>query len=277
MQGTSRDSLAAVQEQLLSGVSQAGPAGAAGERYAKAADDLFGVVGILTAQPSLRRALSDPALPAERKRGLVDALFGGKVGELAQELLDAVAQRRWSAPRDVLDAVEVLAIQTAFTVAEVAGELDDVEDELFRFQRIVRSRHDLRSALTDPALPTERKVDLLKSLLEDKATATTVRLVTYVATQPRRRTFENALDEFARLAAQRRQRLVARVTSAVPLDERQQERLAAALQTIYGRAIQLQLAVDPEVLGGVVVRVGDEVIDGTVAHRLDEARRRLAG
>jgi F-type H+-transporting ATPase subunit delta len=113
------------------------------------------------------------------------------------------------------------------------------------------------------------------ALLEGKATKTTLRLVTQVATRPRGRSPEDALAAYAQVAAQRRERLVARVTTAIPLSDDEGERLRLALAGLYGHDVHLQIEVDATLVGGVVVQVGDEVLDGSVAGRLAEARRRL--
>lgn len=273
MHGASRDSLAAAEERFAAYAAELGDSAT----LRTVSDQLFGLVTVLTSQAALRRALSDPALPAARKVQVVESLFGEQVLPSTLEVLGDVVGRRWSEPVDLCDAVEVLAAQAAFTVAEQDGRLDEVEDELFRFGRIVEGQHPLRSALTDPALPNERKVALLTALLDGKVAPTTLQVLDYVVSHPRGRTFEDGVEEFARRAAARRQRLVARVTSARPLDAAQQERLANALRRVYGREVQLQVEVDPSLVGGLSVRIGDEVIDGSVAKRLDDVRRQLAG
>jgi F-type H+-transporting ATPase subunit delta len=270
MHGASRESLQTAQEEFERAVADL-----ATEQLQPVARDLFQVVGVLTSQVALRRALSDPAMPAERKSELAQTLFGERISAPALQGLQAVVTKRWAEPGDVIDAVEMLGAAAAFALAEREGVLDEVEDELFRFSRIVDSQPDLRAALTDPGLPGERKVELLKALLEGKVAPPTLEVLDYVVTQPRGRTFERGVEEFARLAAARRERVVARVTSAVALDEAQQERLSRALARVYGREVQLQVEVDADLLGGVVVRVGDEVIDGSIAKRIDDVRRRL--
>jgi F-type H+-transporting ATPase subunit delta len=235
-------------------------------------DGLFGVVRLLDGSGQLRRALGDPTTPAGAKASLVDSLLGEQLDPLPMRVLKDVIVERWSSPRDLVDAVEVLAVQAAFLVAEADGSLDDVEDELFRFSRIVAQDSALRAALTDRGLPAERKTALLTGLLGDRARPETVRLISSLVVAPRGRTLEDGLAEYARLAAEIRERSVARVTSSVRLTEAQEERLAAALARTLGRNVQLQVDVDPAVLGGIVVRVGDEVIDGTIRHHLRAAR-----
>ena len=272
MQGVSRASASALADQLDELLATASDAEAT-----QLADDLFAVVHLLAAEASLRRVLSDPALAPEQKAQLVDALFGTQVGPAAVEVLRGAGRSRWSQPGDLVDALDQLAVHALFTVGERAETLDDIEDELFRFGRVVDREPALRSALTDPALPDDRKAALLAALLTGRANDATQRLVREVVLHPRGRTLDRGLEEYGRAAAARRDRLVGRVRTAVPLTQEQLDRLGAALAAIYGRAVHLNVEIDPAVVGGISVRVGDEVLDGTVAHRLVEARRRLAG
>jgi F-type H+-transporting ATPase subunit delta len=151
----------------------------------------------------------------------------------------------------------------------------EISEGLYAVASLLDREPALRAALTDPGLPDERKTGLLETLLGSRAQPATVRLVEVAVTRPRGRSLETVLEELIRLAAARRHRLVAHVRVAAPLDAAQSERLSAVLARIYSRNVQLQVDVDPAVLGGVEVRVGDEVLDGTVQHRLDDARRRV--
>jgi F-type H+-transporting ATPase subunit delta len=235
-------------------------------------EGLFGVVRLLDRSGQLRRALGDPTTATAAKESLLDSLLGEQLDPLAMRVLKEVVGQRWSSPRDLVDAVEVLAVQAAFLVAEADGSLDEVEDEIFRFSRIVARDPELRAVLTDRGLDTERKSALLTGLLGDRTRPETLRLITALVSAPRGRTLEDGLAEYARLAAEIRERSVARVTTAIRLTDAQEERLAAALARTLGRQVQLQVDVDPAVLGGVLVRVGDEVIDGTTRHHLRAAR-----
>lgn len=272
MHGPSREALAAVLEHVGSAAADAAAAD-----LDRAADDLFAVLAVLDRQPSLRRALSDPAGAREAKRGVVDGLFAARVGALAADALHALVRPRWSAPRDLSDAVEVVGVQLALAAAESRGELDTVEDELFRFGRIVNREPDLRAALTAQWLPDERREELVTALLSSRATATTLRLVRQVVLAPRGRTLEGGLEEYARLAAERRERLIAHVVAARPLSAQQQDRLAVAIGRTFGHQVDVQVDVDPELVGGLTVRVGDELIDASVERRLAEVRRQLGG
>jgi F-type H+-transporting ATPase subunit delta len=187
-----------------------------------------------------------------------------------------MVRSRWSQSRDLVDALEELAATADLTAAQQSGELDDVEDELFRFGRIVASNTGLRAALTNRAAGTTAKSELLGSLLGGRAKPATERLLTRLVTAPRGRSLEAGLESLSKLAAERRSRLVAVVTTAVPLSDPQKQRLGAALAKLYGRHMHLNIDVDPEVLGGIRVQVGDEIINGSIADRLDDAARRMA-
>ena len=241
------------------------------------AADLLAVTGVLDHEVGVRRVLTDPAVEGQRKADLARALFGGKISADALDLFSGLVRSRWSSPRDLVDGTEQLAAYAEIIGADKAGALDEVEDELFRFGRVVASSNELRSALTDSVASADAKAGLVKSLLGGKARPATTALVTSLVTQPRGRSLEGGLEDFSRLAAARRGRVVALVTVAVPLSDAQKERLGGSLARLVGRPVHLNIEVDPSVLGGVRVQVGDEVIEGTIAGRLDSARQGLAG
>ena len=164
-----------------------------------------------------------------------------------------------------------------FAIAEAEGELAAFEDELFSFAKSLERETRLREALTDPALPAEEKKGLIRDLMGDRAALLTVNVLGLVVEQGRARDLGGIIEELIRLAAERRQHVVAEVRSAVQLDERQRERLAAALSRATGRAVEVKVVVDPTVVGGVVAKIGDEVLDGTLRTRLTEARQHLSG
>jgi F-type H+-transporting ATPase subunit delta len=269
MQGASRDALAQawadVERQLSQSDVDASQVG----------DELFGVVGVIDGQVGLRRALSDPSLEADRKAELVESLLGSRVSPATVAIVSGLVRSRWSRTRDLPDAIETLAVLAEMIAADLAGDADDVEDELFRFGRIVESRSQLREALRSQVLPNENKVALISALLDGKVTPTTVRLVTELVVHPRGRTPEDAIADYGKVAAQHRNRAIARVTTAVVLSDDERDRLQSALAAMYGRDLHLEVEVDPDIVGGVVVHVGDEVLDGSVAGRLADARRRL--
>jgi F-type H+-transporting ATPase subunit delta len=269
MRGVSRASLAEVEEQLE-------PLTASSQAAATLADELFGVAGLLATQPVLRRALADPSRSAEQRSTLARSLLTGKVSQETTDLVAAAAAGRWSAPGDLTDAVEQLAVQALVAAAEHESHLDDLEDELFRFGRIVASQPALRMALTNPFISSGAKRQLLSHLLAEKVTPESLRLITEAAVSPLGRSLDLSLEEYARLAARRRARLVAEVHVMVALTAAQRRRLATALAQAYGHEVYLNVVLDPRVVGGMTVRVGDELIDASVATRVAEARRRMA-
>jgi F-type H+-transporting ATPase subunit delta len=271
LQGASRESFAAARETLSTLVRS-------GDTDLPAlADDLFAVTAVLDEQGPLRRALTDPSRSGDDRASLVRGVFGDKVGTSALDVLAWAVRARWSSSRDLSNAVELLAVDSLMASAEKAGRLETVEDELFRVGRIVAGTPDLRTALSDQSAPVTSRAALIEGLLEGKVSDETRRLVLQAVTAPRGRTFDSIMSEYVRVAAQRRDQLVATVTATVPLTEEQRGRLRTALSRIYGHEIHLNVDVDTSLIGGVRVAIGDEVIDGSVAAKLDDARRRLVG
>jgi F-type H+-transporting ATPase subunit delta len=268
MRGASRASLAEAKERLA--------AVASGSQASELGDELFAVTTLLDSQPALLRSLSDSARDAQARTDLLVSLLGRKVSEAALEVLKGLVSSRWSAPDDLADATEQLAVLAYVEAADADGKLDDLEDELFRFSRIVNGHPDLRAVLSNPFVAAERKRELLNELLGSRATAQTLRLVTQAAIRPRGRSLDASLAEYARLAAQRRARLVAEVHVAVGLTAEQLARLRVALSAAYGHDVHLNVVLDREVIGGMSIRTGDELIDGSLATRLASIRRRLA-
>jgi F-type H+-transporting ATPase subunit delta len=272
MQGVSRGSLATVRDKLDSVLSGSKLDAAAKQQVG---EELFAVVALLDGNAQLRRMLSDPAVDADRRERLAADLYASRLSAPSSEVVTSLVRGQWGKPKDLVDATDELAVQALFAMAEQADVLDEVEDELFRFGRIVEANADLRAALADPALPDENKVALVNALVEDKARPITVRLLTQVATNPRGHSPEDAIADYTAIASRRRARLVARVTTAIGLSDSEITRLHEALTGLYGREVHLQIEVDADIVGGVVVQVGDEVLDGSVAGRLADARRRL--
>ncbi|MEV6613370.1 F0F1 ATP synthase subunit delta [Streptomyces sp. NPDC051051] len=270
MNGASREALAAARERLDALTDNTSV------DAARLAAELAAVTALLDREVSLRRVLTDPAQSGEAKAELAHRLLGTQISGTAADLVAGLVRSRWSQSRDLVDALEQLADVADLTAAQRAGTLDDVEDELFRFGRIVTSNVELRAALTDRKATASAKGELLRSLLGGRADAATERLVTRLVTAPRGRSLEAGLESLSKLAAARRDRMVAVVTSAVPLSDLQRQRLGAALAKLYGRTMHLNLDVDPEVLGGIRVQVGDEVINGSLADRIEDAARRMA-
>jgi len=261
------------------GVARTGAAapGTGTSLAATVGDELFAVLHLLDSEPGLRRALADPSKPADEKGAIVVALLHGKVTPATEELAAATVRAPWAGPADMTDALEQLAVEAFAIAAEESGQLDDLEDELFRFNRVVASEPELRAALTEPALPPQGKQGLINALLASKVTPVTLRLITEMSLHPRGRPLVVSLDMCTRIAAERRQRLIAVVRTATGLSAEQRRRLADALAGIYGHEVYVNIVIDPTVMGGMTIQVGDELIDASVASRLSAVRRKLAG
>lgn len=162
MQGASRKSLAGLRDLLPTDGD-----------LAQLSAELYTVVSLLTVQSSLRRALSDPAAEDAAKAGVVDQLFGARLAASTLDIVRAASRSRWSQPRDLLDSLEELAVDSALGAAEAAGQLDEVEDELFRFERILDAEPELRAALTDRTMSMDTKRGLLHTLLDGKVSDVT--------------------------------------------------------------------------------------------------------
>jgi F-type H+-transporting ATPase subunit delta len=268
MQGSSREAFAAGHDAFAAALGS----GADGSALA---EDLFAVTAALDSSASLRRALVDPSRSAEAKRGLVENLFGVKLSPAATDVLKVLVSQRWANDQDLADSIESLAVEAVVASAEANGRLDDLEDELFRFGRIVAADQALRDALAAHGGDENVKAALVEALLEGKASPETIRLARQAAIAPRGRRFDRVLESYLAIAAKRREQLTAIVTVSIALDNTQRQRLASALSGIYQRAVQINVVLDPEVIGGIRVQVGGEVLDGTILRRLQEAERAL--
>jgi F-type H+-transporting ATPase subunit delta len=270
----SRDALAVSEQKLLEVLRSRAKSAASAEQIG---DELLSVVRLLDGEIGLRRVLGDSSAAPERRTDMLTRMLSGKISAQALKVLVEAVGSRWSTPRELTDGLDELGRTALLVHAERAGRLDAVEDDLFRFGRIVAADSDLERALADRTTPAESKLSLVRELVGGKVDPVTVRLVEHLVTVPRGRTVVGGLSELAAEAAKRRERSVAYVVAPVPLTEQQEERLATTLQRIYSRPIALHVEIDPDIQGGLVIKVGDEIIDGSATGRIDELRRRLAG
>ena len=269
MRGASRASYAELRERLDAVVHGPVLADLIG-------DELFAVVRLLDSEHGLRRALADPTKPSQEKAEVARRLLHGKVSPETEDLMAEAAAARWASPGDMADAIEQLAIEAFTLAAQYGNTLDDLEDDLFRFGRLVSGQTGLRSALIGPA-PVSAKQSLLSNLLDGKVSTPSLKLITQVLTHPRGRSPQAVLDLSAAIAARRREQLIAVVRVAAELTALQRRRLKATLTEAYGQGVHLNVVHDPAVIGGMSVQIGDELIDGTAASRLAVVRRKLAG
>jgi F-type H+-transporting ATPase subunit delta len=237
--------------------------------------DLDQFARLLVHQVRLRKALADPGLPPEPKRALLADLGQGRLEEASVELLATVATHQRVRLRDFPGLLAALAALAAFTGADRDGELEELEEELFFAATLVEQEPAVRSALTNPGLPVANKRALMADLLEGRVSRRAAALVDLLVELNEGHDIDTVLKEWAGAAAARRDRVVAEVRSAVELDAQRRARLAEALARVLGKPVVLQVTVDEAILGSVVVRVGDELFDGSVRSRLEQAREAL--
>ncbi|HLL63379.1 MAG TPA: F0F1 ATP synthase subunit delta [Propionibacteriaceae bacterium] len=234
--------------------------------------DLFAVVDAFESSAALRRAVTDPGAPEQSRRQLVHSLLDGKVSRTAADMVADAAAMRWSGGRTFAAALDRQAVRAQLVEADRNGYLEETEDELFRFARTVEANPELRNALADRAVAVTGRQELVEQLLDGKVNDATMALAKR-AVRARERTFAHTIEGYVTLAAALKNRVVATVRVAQPLSAEQRERLRRTLSTQVGREVAVQEVIDPSVLGGVRVELGDEVVEGTVAGRLEQARR----
>jgi F-type H+-transporting ATPase subunit delta len=237
-------------------------------------EELFAVAAVLRGEAAVRRIATDASIEGDAKAGLMGNVFGNALGTEALDLVKDAVQRRWTATRDLADVIEYLGVLA--TVRSAADEGGRISDELFEVRQMVDSYPGLRSALSDPARSTADKSELLRQLLDGKVQQATLRLVGQ-AVSGSHGSVDRGLEEFQHIAADAKDEKIATVHTARELSDSERERLAQALSEQYSTTVHLQVVVDPDVIGGLRVEIGDDVIDGTVSSKLDDAQRKLAG
>lgn len=237
--------------------------------------ELFEVVDTLDGDRTLRIAVSDPSVEAEQRTGIVERLYGGKIAEPTLSVLKEVARQQWSTTREFRDGLVELGRRSLLRGAEAQGQLEQVEEELFQLSRLLDREGKLTQLLSDRTAESSAKRGLLANVLYGKVTMFTEALSLQVIGRPDK----NPIDDIAGIAeqaAQLRNRSVAHVVAAEELNEGQQASLAEKLGQIYGRDMSIHTEVDASLLGGVVVRVGDEIIDGSTRNHIERLRAALA-
>lgn len=265
LRGASAEALAALSEKLGKRATLA--------ETARTGEELFGIARILRSDAALRRVLTDSSVEEQARAGLAETVFGSAVGDDTMKVLSDAAGRRWTASGDLPDALEHLAVVS--TVRSAGKDGSTVGDELFAIRRMIDGHPELRSALSDQTRPVAERTGLLEGLLDGKALPATTLLVREAVSRGRG-TVGGVLERYLGLAAEALDEVVATVHTARELSGSEQERLVTALSKQYGSDVQLHVVVDPALLGGMRIQIRDDVIDGTVSGRLDEARRKLA-
>lgn len=238
------------------------------------AETLLDVARLLGSQVSLRRSLTDPNARAATKQDLARQVFQGRVGDPITDMLVEISTWEWDSGRALVDELDRSGVRGILQAAEANGELDTIREELFRFGRTVVGDSELGRALDNPARPLPERERLVDDLLSQRAHPLTVTLAKNSLDDPQVgivNRLQWALDQ----ASELKQRHRAVVRTARELTQEQRSAIQAQLDRIYGQPMDLDVDVDPDVMGGVVITVGDEVIDGSVARKLADARQRL--
>ena len=270
MYAASREASSRAREALSAALAATGDI-----TVATTGSELFAVVAVLDDQRSLRVALADKSVSSSVRADLAERVFGGKISAATQAVLTTAVAQNWSRTRDLVDTLVLLGQEALLRAAADRGRIDAVEDELFRLGRTVEDNPDLEQALTDRGKPAQAKRDLLARLLTGKVEDVTMQL----AEQAVGRSHGDvgvAFDQLSDLAASLRKQIVAHVRSATALTPQQRDQLAASLQRIYDKPVTIHVQVDPALLAGVVVHIGDDVIDGSAVGRLQRLRQALA-
>ena len=264
LRGASADAKAELSSQLE---SSSGDTATIGE-------ELFTVAAVLRSEAAVRRIATDGSIEGDAKAGLMGNVFGNALGDSSLDLVKDAVKRRWTRPRDLADVIEYLGVLA--TVRSAGDSGGRISDELFEVRQTVDGHADLRSALSDPARTVGDKQGLLHQLFDGKVQQATLRLVGQ-AVSGSHGSIDRGLEEFQHIAAEAKNEKIATVHTARALADGEIDRLREALSQQYSTSVHLQVVVDPDVLGGLRVEIGDDVIDGTVASKLDDAQRKLAG
>jgi ATP synthase F0 subunit b/ATP synthase F1 delta subunit len=244
----------------------------------KLADELVSVAKMMDREIVVTRYLTVPAEDGAPRVRLLERLVSGKVGDPTLDLLRTAVSERWSANADLIDAVEHVSRQALLEVAQREDRVDEVEDQLFRFSRILEAQPRLAILLGDHGVPAEGRVGLLRNVLKSatgRSNRITNALLSHTVELLRGQSAAEAVLFLAEVAVARRGEVVAQVSAAAELSDAQRTRLTEVLRRIYGHPVAVQLQIDAALLGGLLISVGDEVIDGTLSSRLIAAEAQL--
>lgn len=270
LRAASRQSVAAVVEQFDGVVDDLDA-----EQLTKLADDLASVVKLLHREPALARHLADPSSDSAAKVHLAERLLSGQVSDAALEVLKTAVSQRWSSISDLIQGIRHIATLALLVRAEGDGQLEDVEDQLFRFSRILDSEPQLTTLLSDYTTPLDGRIGLVTNVLHGRASQNAADLLRQTVELLHGERADEAVRDLANLAVSRRGEVVATVRAASELSDAQRQRLTGVLNRIYGHPVSLQIDIDPALLGGLTIAVGDEVIDGSLASKLASAETHL--
>lgn len=269
MSAVSTESLNMVEEALVAQPS---------DQPEQVAKELFALVDLIDSNGGFRRALTDPSRPAEERAAMARSALTGQVSEQTLNLLVTAASARWSQERDLADALEQVAVSSVALAAERRGglvALEETVNELLTFIKALEGSADAQSALADSKAPKEALKKLAVSLGGPATSSEGRLLLERISLATRGVSALKLAEDFVEIIVKRQNRWIARVTSASQLSDQQVAKLQASLTKTYGRDLKLDITLDPSVLGGLRVQVGDEIIDGTLSTRLADLGRAL--
>ena len=265
MGSTTRDAIAA---------SRAALAAIGGTVDLATAEQLLAAGRIIGDSSQLQSILSDPATESASKTAALKAVFGTQLSAPVFEVLGTVVSKRWSTETDLLAGIEELGLRAA---ADSAAPGTDIEGELFAFGKTVAGNPELELAIGSKLGDLDSKVTLVERLLSGKVSPQSLAILRHLVRQPRGRRIKALVRDAAAIVADQTGHAIATVSTAKPIDADQLARLQAGLSANYGRPLKVNLVIDPELIGGVRVQIGDDIIDGSIASRLKELRLQLAG
>lgn len=242
----------------------------------KFAEEIFAIGSAVASSKQLRNILSDPSAEIARKKAAISAVFGSSVSSKSVDFIAKLVGLRWSNGQDLVRALEELAVHAVAAIAARSNDLEKLEVELFEFRKVVDSSQDLQIALSGRQASFEQKLTLIEKLTQGKFGPEAMLLIRFAVAGSTKRRLSVVIEQFGRLLASFAGKLVATVTVASALTSEQQSALEKVLSRDYGHALRLNVEVDPAILGGLKVQVAGEIIDGSVANRLKQARMMLA-
>lgn len=270
LRAASRESITTVVERFDEAI-----AGSDANTLTGLADDLVSVVKLLRAEAVLARHLSDPSSDSGLKTALAERLLSGKVSEAALDIVKAAVSQRWSSTSDLAHGLQHIARLALLVRAERDDQIDDVEDQLFRVSRVLEAEPRLISLLSEYTAPADGRIKLLNNVLRGRASKNTADLLRQTVELLQGERADEVVRDLANLAVSRRGEVVAHIRAAAELTDAQRERLTELLTRIYAHPVSLHLDVNPALIGGLTIAVGDEVIDGSLASKLAAAENHL--
>lgn len=242
----------------------------------KLAEEIFAVGQAVAESLQLRSILSDPSAEANVKSGALKAVFGSSISTATLDFVTKVVDLRWSTGQDLVGAFEQLGVFTVASIASTSNKLSAIESDLFAFQLAVDTDQELQFALASKQADGASKLALVAALIGGKVAAESALLIERAVAGARNRRVSVVLEQFGKQVSAVAERLVATVTVAAAIDQKQLDRLEGILAKSYGQSLKLNVEIDEAVIGGVKIQIGDEIIDGSLASRLTNAKLLLA-